>query len=158
MPKTDRDPLGPELGWRLRSELDRVQPRFSTPSYLNPTRVRPWRLAPAALALALTGILGLTAYAATGSANPAVWTERIVTVVHPIPPTPTPELTPTPAQPKAAPAPKPTAEPTERAEPTNRPEQSASPAPPESPEPGGEGSDSGSIAGEPTPTPTPGDR
>ncbi|TMC53014.1 MAG: hypothetical protein E6J20_09640 [Chloroflexi bacterium] len=157
MSKTERDPLGPGFGWRLRSELDRVQPRFSTPRYLNPTKIHAWRLAPAALALALTGFLGLTAYAATGSANPAVWTERIVTVVHPVPPTPTPEVTPTPPQPKAAPAPKASAEPTERPEPTSRPAPTASPEPRESPEPGDEGSGSDSNDAFPTPTPTPGD-
>jgi len=155
MPKTDTDPLGPYFGWRLRAELDRVQPPFSSPRYVQTHRVGAWRLAPAVLAIGIAGILGLSAYAATGSANPAVWTERAVTVIHQAPPSPTSEPIQPPSQPKAAPpvAPKPTqrAESTEPPEPTNRPEPSESPEPSQSPEPSGgdhEGSGSGGGSGE----------
>ena len=43
MPKTDTDPLGPYFGWRLRAELDRVQPPFSSPRYVQIHRVGAWR-------------------------------------------------------------------------------------------------------------------
>jgi len=143
--------LGPGFAGRLRSELDRVQPAWSSPRYLGPARrFGAWRVAPAALAIALTGLLGLTAFAATGSANPAVWTERVVTVIHPAAPTATPESTPSPTQPQAAPP----VQPTEKPEPSDRPEQTSSPQPIESPEPGDDHSDSGSNLA----SPTPGDR
>jgi hypothetical protein len=167
MPKTEDDPLGRRFDTRLRAELDRVQPRWSSPRYLAPARIRAWRLAPAALAVALTGLLGITAYAATGSANPAVWTERVVTVIHPALPSSTPESTQPPIVPRAGPpvapihaaTPEPTekAEPTEQPEPTNRPEPSDSPEPRGSPGPPGDHSGSNSNRGFPTPTPTPGD-
>jgi len=127
MPKTENDPLGPRFAWRLRFELDRVQPRFSPPRYATRARVSPWRFAPVALAIGITGILGLTAYAATGSANPVVWTERARSVIEAVPPSPTPESTPTPNAPKAAPPAAPTR--------GTSPEPSGSPEPRESPEP-----------------------
>jgi hypothetical protein len=126
MPKTDKDPLGPGFAWRLRNELDRVQPLYSSPRYLSPSavvRVAAWRLAPVVLAVALTGILGLTAWAATGSTNPAVWTERVVTVIHPALPSPTsePAATPSEAMPPAAPRPPATALPAQQPEPSGEP-------------------------------------
>jgi hypothetical protein len=110
MPKTDRDPLGPSFQWRLRSALDRIEPPPSAPRYAtaSPRAARPPRFARVALASGVTGILALTAFAATGSANPAVWTQRIVTTIKPIPvvvePSPTPEETPPPATKAVAPA------------------------------------------------------
>jgi len=110
MPKTDRDPLGPSFQWRLRSALDRIEPGRSTPRYAtaSPRVARPLRFTRVALASGVTGILALTAFAATGSANPAVWTQRIVTTIKPIPvvvePSPTPEETPPPATKAVAPA------------------------------------------------------
>lgn len=153
MPKTDRDPLGPGFAWRLRSELDRVRPLWSSPRYLGPMRRSgAWRVAPAALAVALTSLLGLTAFAATGSANPAIWTERVVTIIHPVPPTPTPETTPAPPAVKAAPPPaahNASPKPSERPEPSEGSQPSLSPQPRESPEPTGDRS--------PTASPSPGD-
>jgi hypothetical protein len=159
MPRSDRDPLGPSFPWRLRSELDRVQPRWSSPRYLAAPRVRALRLAPAALAVALTGLLGITAYAATGSANPTVWTERVETIFHPAPPTATPEITPPAAAPQAVPPAvhKTSPKPSDKAAPTNRPQPSDSPEPRESPEPPGDHPGSSSNRGFPTPSPTPGD-
>ncbi len=138
MPKTDDDPLGPAFEWRLRAALDRVQPRFSRPRYANATgRVHAWRVAPMALAAGLAGVLVLSASAVTGSANPAVWTSRIVTAIEASPTmqaTPVPEPTAVPQAPKAVPAqatsqapgheasPKP--DPSDRAYPTGRPEPS----------------------------------
>ena len=170
MPKTDPDPLGPHFNWRLRAELDRVQPRFSSPRYLSHGaggRVGAWRFAPAALAIGLAGILGLTAYAATGSTNPAVWTERAKSVIEAVPPSS--ESTPSPARPQAAPPAAPVrqspAAPAERPEPTEQPEPSNTAEPRESPEPSpspeptdnhsgsGSSGDSGESAN-PSPTPT----
>ncbi len=159
MPKTENDPLGPRFVWRLRFELDRVQPRFSPPRYATRARVSPWRFAPFALAIGITGILGLTAYAATGSANPVVWTERARSVIEAVPLSPTPELTQSPGQPKANPP----AAPTRGAspKPSERPEPSGSPEPRESPEPSdgqyGSGSPASSTRLTPAPTPTPRD-
>jgi hypothetical protein len=140
MPKTDPDPLGRSFDWRLRAELNRVQPRFSSPRYLsrNAHRVGSWRLAPAGLALGIIGILGLSAYAATGSADPVVWTHRIVTTVQPnvVPAaSPTPTSNPTPSHRSIAPAPAHSEEPSPRAEPSDRAEPSQQPGPGESPQP-----------------------
>ena len=112
MPKTENDGLGPAFEWRLSAELDRVRPRWSSPRYLNspPHRVGAWRVAPAGLVVGVIGILALSAYAATGSANPVVWEERIVTTIQPlaVPQTPVSPANPTPAQREVAPAPEPT--------------------------------------------------
>lgn len=132
MSKTDRDAFDPLLATRLRAELNAVHPPSSKPRYMTAsTPIRAWRLAPVILAIAFTGILALTALAATGSPNPAVWTNRVETVINPPTPSPSPEAEP--AQPHsqgapAAPARKPTAPPTEKAEPTSSPDH-------ESPEP-----------------------
>jgi hypothetical protein len=59
----------------------------------------------------LIGILALSAYAATGSANPVVWEQRIVTTIQPVvvpETTPITPVNPTPAQREVAPAPEPT--------------------------------------------------
>ena len=144
MPKTEDNPLGPHFTYRLRAALDAIQPRFSQPRYLHPLGARPWRFAPAALAIGIAGILGLTAYAATGSANPAVWTERAKTVIE-APPSPTPESKPTP--PQAAPPPAPPARQAPTAAPSERPESSSSPEPRESPEPSPSPEPSGDHSG-----------
>lgn len=110
MPKTERDPLGPSFQWRIRSALDRIEPPPSAPRYAiaSPRAARPLRFARVGLASGITGILALSAFAATGSANPAVWTQRIVTTIRPIPPvvepSPSPEQTPPPATKAVAPA------------------------------------------------------
>ena len=124
MPRTEPDPLGGEFKWRLRAELNRVRPVYSTPRYLSsaPRRVRAWRLAPAVLAAGVLGMLGLTAYAATGSPNPVVWTQQIVTKIEP----------------SAAPESNPITTPSEAPEPNVVPPAAASdqpePRPSESPE------------------------
>src|ERR1700746_4121478 len=133
MPKIDPDGLHPTLIARLRAELNRVRPPHVEPRYLtSPAPIRAWRLAPVMLAIAFTGILALTAFAATGSPNPAVWTNRVETVINPPSPTPSPEseARPSPSQagPTTAPVHRPAAPPKESAEPTNAPEH-------ESPEP-----------------------
>lgn len=161
MPRTDTDPLGDGLKRRLRAELDRVQPPFSSPRYLSSSRhrVAVWRVAPAALAAAIVGMLGLTAYAATGSPNPVVWTQHIVTRIAPNsapsePTLATPGVTPSPHQVPAAPAP-----PTHEAEPTERPEPSEEPQATPSPEhdSGGGGGDDQSNQASPSPSRSGGD-
>jgi outer membrane biosynthesis protein TonB len=142
-----RDP-DDQLWRRLLAELDRVEPPWSSPRYLT-AKTRPvlWRLTPAALAVAIGGIVALSAYA--GSPNPVVWTQHVVTVVHP----PEASPTPTPAQRVSNPTPSEPPEQDESPEPSPPPEQhespqpTQSPEPHESPEPSGEhsGSDSGST-------------
>ena len=97
MPKTDPDPFGPQFGTRLRRALDRIEPVNSAPRYQSigaAPRMTALRLAPFVLAIGLTGILGLTAWAATGSADPAVWTNRVETVINEGLTNPSPEATP----------------------------------------------------------------
>lgn len=137
MSRTDPDPLGDGFKWRLRAELNRSQPRYSSPRYLSPARRRigTWRFAPAGLAAGVAGMLVLTAYAATGSPNPVVWTQQIVTRIGPN----VTESSPTP-QPESEPSPRvgaPGAPTSDRdAEPTSRPQAAETPQPGESPEPG----------------------
>ena len=138
-----------ELRRRLRAELDRVQPRFSSPRYLT-TRARPvaWRLAPAALAVVLLGVLGLTAY--SGSPNPVVWTEHVVTVIRPAATSPAP--TKAPDEHRASPdsnrsGSTESPEPGESPEPREAPEPAESPEPGEAPEPSGDHTGSGSGGG-----------
>ena len=157
MPKTEDDPLGPEFIRRLRGELDRVQPRPSSPRYLAASGRRvTWRLAPAVLGVSLVGILALSLFAATGSPNPIVWSERVVTVIHPNAATPTPSpalqehrgaAAATPSQRDnhpSSPEPSERPEPTKQSEPTEQPEPTDGPEPAESPEPAGSHSGDGS--------------
>ena len=125
MRKTDGDPLGPGFDWRLRAALDKVEPLFSAPRYQTAPRFNVWRLAPAGVALASMLLLALTAAAATGSADPAVWTQRATTTIqsvgHPPEASPSPESSP--SQPQTPP----------RAAPVNPPARStARPTPPPS--------------------------
>ncbi|HET7419950.1 MAG TPA: hypothetical protein VFL27_06180 [Candidatus Dormibacteraeota bacterium] len=156
MPRTDTDPLGDGLKWRLRAELNRVQPPYSSPRYLVSARhrVAVWRVAPAALAAAIVGMLGLTAYAATGSPNPVVWTQQIMTRIQP---NSAPESTPatpgfTPTSRAVPPAPAP---PTHEAEPTEQPEPSEEPQASPSPEhdSGGSGGSDDSHSTQASPSP-----
>lgn len=152
MPRTDPDPLGDGFKWRLRAELNRVRPRYSAPRYLSPARhgIGAWRFAPAGLAAGVAGMIVLTAYAATGSPNPVVWTQQIVTKIQPnVAPVSSPGSASSsePSHHEASPAPAP---PTRAAEPTERPE------PTETPEPSG-GDHSGVAGGTSVPSPSPGD-
>ena len=158
MSNTDPDGLHPTLIERLRAELRVVRPPSSRPRYLTAgAPIRAWRLAPLMLAIAFTGILALTAFAATGSPNPAVWTNRVETVINP--PSPNPESEPS-GQPHvvapAAPTARPTAEPSELPEPARTPEPAESPEPSQSPEPSDDHSgDGGSGSSNPAPSPSP---
>jgi len=142
MSKTDHDALDPLLEARLRAELSAVRPPSSPPRYTTAAApIRAWRFAPVALAIAFTGILALTAFAATGSPNPAVWTNRVETVINPPSPTPSSQSEPaeseSPVAPTTVPVHRPPVPPTEGPEPTSSPEHE-SPEPPddhESPNP-----------------------
>ncbi|HEV2414503.1 MAG TPA: hypothetical protein VGX27_06815 [Candidatus Dormibacteraeota bacterium] len=149
MRNTDPGELDSGLKARLRAELDRIRPPATPPRYLaSGWSFRTWRLAPVALAVAITGILALSAVAATGSPNPVVWSQRVQTVINPPSPSPNYEESPAPAQShteEQAPAAH-----QESPEPTERPEPAESPGPAESPEPSGDHSNE-------TATPSPGD-
>ena len=137
MPNIDPGGLDSRLKARLRAELDRIRPPDTPPRYLSSGwSFRTWRLAPVALGVAFTGILALSAVAATGSPNPVVWSQRVQTVINPPSPSPTNEESPAPAQShteEQAPAGH-----QESPEPSERPEPSESPGPAESPEPSGD--------------------
>lgn len=149
MPNTDPGGLDPGLKARLRAELDRIRPPATSPRYLALGRsLRAGRLAPVALAATFTGILALTAVAATGSPNPVVWSQRVQTVINPPSPSPTNEESPT--APQSHTDEQSPAAHQESPEPTERPEPAKSPEPAESPEPSGDNSHD-------TTTPSPGD-
>jgi len=102
MPKTD-DPLGPGFEWRLRAALDPVQPPNSTPRYQSVTALGGMHAAlrhvAPVVAIAVAGLL-LTAYAATGSPNPVIWTQNAASAINSI--THGPEASPA-AEPTSAP-------------------------------------------------------
>ena len=134
MPETDADSLGPDFGRRLRSELDRIRPRYSAPRYAAaPVRgAIGWGVAPVALVASLVAMVVLTAMVATGSTNPAVWTRQVVNTIHSAPsaaPTARPddEREGPAAAPSHEPAHESSSEPSEQAEPTSRSEPSESP-------------------------------
>lgn len=152
MPNTDPGGLGPALRARLHAELDRIRPPGTTPRYLaSGWSLRAWRLAPVALAVAFTGILALTAVAATGSPNPVVWSQRVQNVINPPSPSPTNEESPAAPQShteqQAPPAPQESPEPSESHETANPAEPSESP----------ETDSSGGGSSGPSPSPAPGD-
>jgi hypothetical protein len=165
MPIAEQGPLGPDFERRLRAALDRVAP--PTP-YVSGARYRmtaarlprrALRLATLLAAAGAAGVVSLSAFAATGSANPAVWTERaastIKSVGH-IPETPKTDPGQTPPSGQSAPpatrggtphsspaaTPKPDqGEHSERDHPERspHPEPSPSPRPSPSPEPSDDG-------------------
>jgi hypothetical protein len=150
MSKIDPDDLHPTLISRLHAELNRVWPPAREPRYLTAAApIRAWRFAPLALAIAFTGIVALTAFAATGSPNPAVWTNRVQTVINSSLPSPTPDESPSPAQPAAAP----TAPPTHRTSATPTPRPTGSPDH-ESPEPEDHSGSSSTASGSRTASPS----
>lgn len=144
------DPLGGGFRWRLRAELDRVRPPYSSPRYLAPGRdgTGAMRLATAVFAVAVVGILSLSAYATSGSPNPAEWTKRIVTRIGANESNPPPIASASPSPLAAAPAP-----PTQRAPSTPRSGPTQRPAGTPSPEhePGDDHSASGARTASPSP-------
>lgn len=151
MPRTDPDALGENFRWRLRAELNRVRPVYSPPRYLAPARERTgaMRVATAVLAVAVVGILSLTAYKTAGSPNPSEWTRKIVTGIEPTTQsTPTPVTSSSPSPQAAAPVP-PThsAQSTPRVTPSDRPQSTPTPEH----EPGDDQRASGSRTVSPSP-------
>lgn len=85
---TEGGKLGPAFDRRLRASLDMVVP--PTPhltgaryrSTMQPIRSgRVWRLAPALVGIGAIGIMATGATVATGSTNPAVWTQRAASTI-----------------------------------------------------------------------------
>jgi hypothetical protein len=86
MPIPDDEMLGSGLEKRLKAALDDVVPpspslasaryRMGAAKRLS----RAWRLAPALVAIVAAGA-AVTATAATGSPNPAIWRDRAETVI-----------------------------------------------------------------------------
>lgn len=170
MPIPNEEMLGPGLESRLKAALDEVvppSPALSSARYrMGPAKSfsRAWRFAPALVAIAAAGA-ALTATAATGSPNPAIWRDRAGTVIQnvshfpgPSPKSvprakPAPRVSPTgegsiPAHPTPSSGrPKPTSEPTDRPEPPPSPEPTDPPEPTPTPDP--------SLGSGPDPSPSP---
>ncbi len=168
MPTADHDPLGPEIDGRLKDALDRITPPWTQPRYASASMgTARWRLVPVLIAVGATVLLVLTGTAATGSANPTVWTQRAASTLesigHPADASPSPERvtiatpsrqTPKPTRGETEPTPSQRAEheSSPSPEPRESPDHSPRPGPSASPSPSGGHSESS-----PTPSPTPGD-
>ena len=151
MPKTEGDLLGRDFARRLRAELDRLRPLYSSPRYMSPMR-RPLRFAPVGLCAAVAGILALSGFVATGSPNPVVWTQRVVTVIE----APSSTGAPPPAAPshsgeridsRGGSEPRESPEAAESQEPAESPEPRESPEPADDHSGSGGGSDSSGTSG-----------
>jgi hypothetical protein len=164
MPIPDDEMLGPGLEKRLKAALDEVVPpspslwsaRYRMGLAARVSRV--WRFAPAVAAIAAAGAV-LTATAATGSPNPAVWRDRAGTVFQNVGnfPKSSPKATHSPrSEPRESPDDKgavpsrPTPTSTRPSEPKESPEPSDRPQP--SPTPDSSGGNDGSGGSEPSPT------
>ncbi len=173
MPNSDREQLGPGVERRLKDALDPITPPSSPPRYLLASRggASAWRVAPVMLAVGAICLLALTATAATGSSNPAVWTQRAASTLQSIghqpevSPSPEPETTrepsgetPEPARGETAPTPSHEAEheSSPNPGPSQAPEHLSSPEPSESSTPSGDHSAS-SPRTSPSPSPTSGE-
>jgi hypothetical protein len=176
MPIPENEKLGPGLEGRLKAALDKVvppSPMLSSARYRTgnvKTLTRAWRFAPALVAIVAAGAV-LTATAATGSPNPAIWRDRAGTVIQNVghfassspkatkSPKPEPRESPDNGTVQSHPTPSSghALEPRQSPEPTERPEPSSSPEPTEQPEPSptdsSGGNDSGAGSG-PSPTPS----
>lgn len=172
MPIPERDRLGPGFERRLKAALDRVappSPLLSSARYRSGAAALPgraWRLVPALVAIGAAGA-ALTAAAATGSPNPAVWEERAGSAIQSVSHqpaagpkavrTPRPEPSRQPSSGKgtepghATPSSGHEQEPQRSPAPTERPEASPSPEPSPRPSP----SQDSSGGGETTSTPSP---
>jgi outer membrane biosynthesis protein TonB len=172
MPIPEDEMLGPGLERRLKAALDEVvppSPMLSSARYRMGavTRLsRAWRFAPALVAIGAAGAV-LTATAATGSPNPAIWRDRAGTVLQNVghfagsspkatqSPKQEPRETPddnvtVPSRPTPSSSQKPA--PRQSAEPTDGPEPAPSPEPSESPEPSATPDSSGGSDSSSTPT------
>jgi len=165
-----KHPIAPGFDWRLKVALDRITPPTVMPRYamarralppMRPARARrPWRLAPIALAGAATVLLALSATAATGSANPVVWSQRAASTIESVGHTseaspstaPSPERSPVTARsvPVAAPTHAPVRKAAPKPAPTQHPEETETPRP--TPTDDRFGSNSSSSSPRPSPT------
>ena len=165
-----KHPIAPGFDWRLKVALDRITPPTVMPRYamarralppMRPARARrPWRLAPIALAGAATVLLALSATAATGSANPVVWSQRAASTIESVGHTseaspsaaPSPERSPVTARsvPVAAPTHAPVHKAAPKPAPTQHPEETETPRP--TPTDDRFGSNSSSSSPRPSPT------
>jgi len=175
MPIPDDEMLPAGLEKRLKAALDEVTPpspslssaryRMGAARGLN----RAWRFAPALVGIVAAGAV-LTATAATGSPNPAVWKDRAGTVLLNVGHFPGPKASPNPRvspsdehketsrpTPSSSRQPKESPEPTERPESSPRPEPAPSERPEPAPTPDSSGGHDTSGGSEPSPTPTSGD-
>ena len=103
MPITDRGRLGPGFERRLKTALDSVVPSaplFARYFVTTPAQSgRPWRFASALVGIGAVGVMALSAFAETGSANPVVWTQRAASTIQSVshipetspPPSPSPD-------------------------------------------------------------------
>jgi hypothetical protein len=168
---TDHRRLGPGFERQLKAALDSIVPR--TPNFANARyrsagwarSSRPWRLAPALIGTGAILLMAVSAAAAaTGSPNPAVWTQRATSTIQSI--SHIPENSPNPPQQNPAPEPRgaaPVIQPTgsnhnpptsgRQAEPTEKPQPSEKPE--DSPRP--EGPPWHDHFEQPSPSPTPSD-
>lgn len=104
MPIIERGALGPGFDRRLKVALDAVVPSaplFARYFLITPVRSsRPWRFASALVGVGAVGVMALSAFAETGSANPMVWTQRAASTIQSVShipetsPTPPPSATP----------------------------------------------------------------
>lgn len=153
MPDAEKDPLGPHFEQQLREALDRVVPPRAYPRYRFASRPHSplIRFASAAVAVAALGLVTLSAYAATGSANPSVWTRRAITAIESSSQTSTPSPTPESGDQPSPGASKQVEEPAASPRPSERPDHPESPEPQESPHPtdgeAGSGGSGGSDGG-----------
>lgn len=91
---TDRGTLGPGFDRRLRAALDSIvpaAPHFLTARYRSTTPARahlPRRVGPPLVAIGALATVALSAFAATGSPNPAVWTQRAGSIIQSVSHTP----------------------------------------------------------------------
>lgn len=170
MPIPEQNTLGPDFDRRLKAALDKVAPpspllsnaRYRTAAAMLPGRA--WRLVPVLVAVVAAGA-ALSAAAATGSANPVVWTQRAGSAIESVSrPVASPKVAHTPRpQPSGGSSsgqatgpgrPTPSGheqEPTERPEASPRPQPSPSPRETPEPSPTPDSSDQG----DPTPSPSP---
>jgi hypothetical protein len=160
MPITDHRALDRVLESRLRAVLSRITPPtplFADARYRSEVAARSsrvWRLAPALVGIAAIAIMATSATVATGSTNPAVWTERAATTIDAVRHIPD-------SSPKAARSPKPVpsrpssqgSEPIARTTPSPNREVEASPEVGAFPEP--EATDPPIRTARPGPTPHP---
>jgi hypothetical protein len=159
MPTPEQEPLGPIFEKRLKAALDRVTPpspmlsRARYRSLIASPSGRAWRLAPALVGIG-AALMALTAAAATGSPNPAVWTERAGSVIQNVGHIPA-------SSPKSAQSPTPESshEATQPGRPTSDGrDKEGSSEPKESPEASPRPRPTPSERGEPSPTPDSPDR